>query len=217
MTIERGILINGTVLPDTDRVIRDPAAWWQPGERGTHPRQGHRIDRLVGHWTGGHPRTGPLAGPKVVATMKARKRDDGSPMDVGIHFVVSWDGLIWQTCDLGACTTHVGHRQINRRSVGVETCWPGTVTQATRLGVEVESVATGRARGVPVKCLPPSAELLDAWRWLYDALTRAQHPALTLPRQRGSVDRPGVLEHCDVPGTTKVDAGGLLLAALGLA
>lgn len=214
--IERGILVNGAVLPGTERVIRDPAAWWTAGERGTRPRGGRRADRLVGHWTGGHPRSGPTAGPRVVAAMRARKRPDGSPLDVGVHFVIGWDGLIWQTADLGAATVHVGHRAVNRRSVGVECCWPGTVTQAERLGVDVEHVAPGQARGQRIRCMAPSPEMLDAWRWLYDALTRAQHPALAIPRQRGSMERPGAMEHADVPGT-KVDAAGLLVGALGLA
>ncbi len=217
MTIERGIIINGDVLPGTERVIRDPAAWWQAGDLGTHKRGGHRIDRLVGHWTAGNPRTGPTAGPKVVAAMRARKRPDGTAMDVGIHFVIAWDGLIWQAADLGWATTHVGHRAINRRSVGVECCWPGTVRQAERLGVEVEHAVTGTARGQRIQCLAPSAEILDTWRWLWDALTRAQHPALAIPRQRGSMERAGAMEHCDVAGGTKADAAGLLVGALGLA
>lgn len=206
-------MVHGDVLPDTERVIRDPVAWWQPGERGTRPRGGHRADRLVGHWTGGHPRTGPTAGPRVVAAMRARKRPDGSPLDVGIHFVLGWDGLVWQTADLGTATVHAGCRAINRRSVGVECCWPGTVTQAERLGVDVEHAVVGHARGQRVRCMAPSPELLDAWRWLYDALTRAQHPVLAIPRQRGGMERPGAMEHADVPGT-KVDAAGLLVDAL---
>ena len=214
--MERGILVNGDVLPGTERAMRDPDAWWQAGERGTRLRGGLPADRLVGHWTAGHPRTGPTAGPRVVAAMRSRKRPDGSPLDVGIHFVLGWDGLIWQTADLGIATTHVGHRAINRRSVGVECCWPGTVTQAERLGVEVEHAAVGIARGQRVRCLAPSAELLDAWRWLWDALTQARHPAIAIPRQRGSLERGGAMEHCDVPGT-KVDAAGLLVGALGLA
>ena len=215
MTISRGIIIGDHVLPGTDRVLRDSAAWWQDGERGTQPRSGHRVSYIVGHWTAGHPRTGPTAGPKVVAAMKARKRDDGEPMSVAIHFVVSHDGLIWQTCDLAASTIHVGSRAINRRSIGVETCWPGTMRQAERLGVTDAVPVVGRARGAPVKACAPGDGLLEAWRWLVDALTSAQHPLLVVPRKRGTMDRPGVIEHADVAGTTKVDAAGLLLGALG--
>lgn len=216
--IAHGIVVNGDVLPGTERVIRDSDAWWEAGALGTRPRGGRKASWLVLHWTGGRPRTGPLAGPKVVRAMKARKRKDGSPMDVGIHFVVSFDGIIWQTADLGIGTVHVGHRAINAGSVGVECCWPGTAKQAAKLGVELSGWGTevGTARGQRVHCMRPSAELVDAVRWLYDALTMASHHALEIPRKRGRVDRHGVMEHCDVPGGTKVDAAGLLVAALGV-
>jgi hypothetical protein len=216
MTVEHGILIGSDVLPGTERVVRDSDAWWQHGEVGTRPRQGHRVDRLVGHWTAGHPRTGPTAGPRVVRAMKARKRPDGSRMDVGIHCVISWDGIIWQTADLAQGTVHVGNRTMNARSIGVECCWPGTVEQARKLGVEVEHVAIGQAHGKRIRCLPPSDELLAAWAWLARALTDARHPLMALPMKRGSMSAAGVLEHCDVTPTTKIDAAGLLVDALGL-
>lgn len=214
--IEHGILIGDRIIINTERVLRDSSAWWAHGERGTRPRAGYRISLLCGHWTAGHPRTGPAAGPKVVRAMKAREREDGSPMDVGIHFVIGWDGLIWQTADLVEATTHVGHRQANRQSIGVECCWPGTMTQATKLGMTDARAVRGVARGAAVKACAPSDELLAAWRWLADALTLAAHPLLAIPRQRGVVgERGGVIEHCDVPGGTKVDAAGLLVGALG--
>lgn len=216
MTIEHGIIIGSDSLPGTERVVRDSRAWWAHGEVGTRPRQGNRIDRMVGHWTAGHPRTGPTAGVRVVQSMKSRKRPDGSRMDVGIHFVISWDGIIWQTCDLAQGTVHVGSRTMNARSVGIECCWPGTITQARKLGVEVDGVVIGQAHGQRVRCLLPSDELLDAWQWLADALTAAKHPLLALPMKRGSMSTAGILEHCDVTPTTKVDAAGLLVGALGL-
>lgn len=214
--IGRGIVIGDAVLEGTEQVIRDPAAWWAHGERGTRPRSGHRVTHLVGHWTAGRPHTGPNAGPKVVRAMKSRKRPDGSPMDVGIHFVVSWDGLIWQTADLAAGTVHVGNRKVNASSVGVECCWPGTLKQAEKLGMDDAQPARGIARLVPFVACKPSDEMLEAWRWLVQALTSARHPLLDVPRARGSIERKGVMEHCDVPGTKKVDAGGLLVGALGL-
>lgn len=216
MTIEHGILIGDTILEATGRVVRDPDAWWAHGERGTRPRSGHRIDRLVGHWTAGSPHTGPSSGPKVVRRMRARTRDDGRPMDVGIHFVISWDGLIWQTADLAEGTTHVGHRGVNARSIGVECCWPGTMRQAERLGMTDAVPVTGTAHGQRIACCAPSDELVEAWRWLARVLTSTRHPLLALPMQRGSMTRPGVMEHCDVVGTTKADAAGLLVGALGL-
>lgn len=217
MTVDRGILIGADVLPGTERVIRDSTAWWDAGDNGTRPRKGHRADRLLGHWTAGHARTGPTAGPKVVRAMKARERADGSPLDVGIHFVISWDGLIWQTCDLALATTHVGHRPTILTSIGVECCWPGTMTQARKLGLPDPIPVMGSARGGAVKACAPSDDLIEAWRWLATALTSADHPALAIPRARGSATKPGILEHMDVPGSTKIDAAGLLVGALGLA
>lgn len=214
--MERGILIGDAVMPGTEFVIRQPAAWWNDGERGTRLRGGVKADQLVGHWTAGHPRTGPLAGPKVVHAMKARKRPDGTALDVAIHFVISWDGLIWQTANLAIATTHVGSRRINSRSIGVECCWPGTIEQARKLGVEVDGVVIGEARGRRVRCLPPSPELVEAWGWLANAIVRIKHPAVAVPRQKGTMDRAGILEHCDVAGTTKVDAAGILRSIAGV-
>ena len=208
------ITIGDHAVPGTDRVIQEPGAWWAPGDLGTRPRGGYVADRLVGHWTAGHHRTGPTAGPKVVRAMKSRKRPDGSPMDVGIHFVISWDGLIWQTADLAWGTVHVGSRPINARSIGVECAWCGSTKQAERLGIEVDPVL-GVARGQRVRAQRPSDDLLAAWKWLGEALASIDHPAVRIPRKRGGMDRPGVLEHCDVTGTTKVDAAGLLVGALG--
>lgn len=217
MSVERGIVIAGQVLPGTERVIRDPAAWWDHGETGTRPRKGHRASLLCGHWTAGNARTGPTAGGKVVRAMKARKRSDGSQLDVGIHFVISWDGIIWQCADLSVATTHVGHRPTILASVGVECCWPGTVTQAVKLGMPDASPMRGSARGAAVKCYPPSDELIAAWRWLAEALASTDHPLLAVPRRRGSAapQKPGVIEHMDVPASTKIDAAGLLVGALG--
>jgi hypothetical protein len=218
-----GIIIGGEVLPGTERVMRDEGAWWAEPSSDIYPRQGHRIDRVTGHWTGGHAFTGPEAGRKLVENMKRRRREtDGDGrltsadalMDVSVHFGIAWDGGIFQLADLSSCTIHAS-RRINLRSCGVECMWPGTVTMAERLGMPAATPVVGYARGGAVKCYPPSPELLEAWRWLVDALCTAQHPLLTIPRQRGGEHRAGVLEHCDVKVGDKVDAGGLLIGALG--
>ncbi len=211
--IERGIIVGDTVLPGTERVIRDSDAWWA-NPPDVYPRKGYRIDRIVGHWTGGHARTGPNAGRKLYQAMAMRKREDGSPMDVSIHFGIAFDGLIFQMANLDDACIHVA-RKINLRSVGVECMWPGTMRQAARLGMPAAHAVVGHARGQRVECYPPSDELLEAWRWLVCALTHAQHPLLAIPYQRGGMERPGVMEHMDVPGSTKVDAAGLLVGAIG--
>jgi hypothetical protein len=216
--ISHGIIIGTETLPGTERVVRDSSAWWDSGDLGTRPRKGHRASLIVGHWTAGHARTGPGTGAKVVRAMKARKRGDGTPMDVGVHFVIGWDGLVFQTADLALATTHVGHRPTILASIGVECCWPGTMTQADKLGMPAAAPARGVARGAAVKAYPPSDELVEAWRWLVGALTTARHPLLAVPRASGSCvpQRPGIVEHRDVPGSTKIDAAGLLVGALGL-
>lgn len=216
MTIEHGIVVGGTVLPGTERVIRDPDAWWAEPSDDIYPRKGYRIDRIVGHWTAGNAHTGPNAGRKLYRAMVARKREDGEPMDVSVHFGISWDGLVFQLANLDNATIHVA-RKVNLRSVGVECMWPGTMRQAAKVGMPAAHAVIGQARGQRIEVYPPSDELIASWRWLAETLASAQHPMLTIPRKRGSMDRPGVLEHCDIEGPkqTKVDAAGLLIGALG--
>lgn len=214
MTEARGIVVHGVPLAGTERVIRSTEAWWESGERGTRPRAGERITRIVSHWGGGHHRTGVDAAVKMVRAMKARKRADGSPMDVGCQFIISWSGDIIQTADLSDATTHVGSRSINRTSIGVETAWSGTMINAAKLGIKDAVPVMGVARGLPVKACAPSAELVAAWRWLVGTLCLAQHPLLAIPMQRGSMTKPGIMGHCEVSGTTKVDDASILVSAV---
>lgn len=219
--IERGIVLDGKTLPGTDWCIRDSDAWWAlPGDAADARRRTEPVSLLVGHWTAGHPRTGPTAGPRVVRAMKAREREDGSPMSVSIHFVIGWDGLTWQTADIGLATLHAGGRTTNGRSIGVETCWPGTASQAERLGVSgVEDVRL--VRGQRVWCLRPSDELVAAWvrlaRFLSSPeLERHTEGRIAIARVTATTAPPvsGACEHLHVAGTTKVDAGNYLMDAL---
>ena len=221
MTVERGIVYGGAVLPGTDWVLREPGAWWPRGKRGCRARTQGPPSMLCGHWTAGPPRDGPSAGPRVVRAMDARQ----DVTQVGVHFVIGWDGLVWQTADLAHATVHAG-RAIDERSIGVETCWPGTAAQAARLGAQG---ATQRVKvaGRTLHAMRPSPELLGAWVRLADALA-AGLPSL--PRQvpldrDGSllIDRMtaaqvrgwrGALEHLHAEKTTKVDAAGYLIGAL---
>lgn len=223
MTVERGIVVAGQVVPGTEWVLRDSAAWWSwdnpPDRPDLRSRHGKPATLLVGHWTGGNPRTGPTTGHRVVSAMRARKREDGSPMDVSIHFVIGWDGMTWQTCDLATATVHVG-RGINDRSIGVETCWPGTADQARKLGMDgVEETRT--VKGRKVACVRPSDELVAAWVRLANTLAPAAGPLLPglveIPRQtaKGSgMPIAGAGEHWCAPATTKVDCASYLLDAL---
>jgi hypothetical protein len=92
------------------------------------------VRRCVWHWTAGGTRTGADAATRVVRAMKARTKPDGSPLSVGIHFVVSWDGIVTQSADLSTGTHHAGN--MNDGSIGVELTWPGTEGQARALRVD---------------------------------------------------------------------------------
>lgn len=213
MESERGILVNGEVLPGTERVLRRPDAWWARGDIGWLSRAGHTIDQITTHWTGSTTSTGPDAARIAVRNTKARKGKTGQPLKVGVHFYVFGDS-IWQTADLADGFFHVGHRPTVRRSVGIEADYPGTHAQALKLGVPHE-VFRGFAKGGPVKAMVPPAEVTEGLVWLVSALCSAQHPAMRIPRKRGGLGKPGIIEHCDCPGE-KLDTAGAFLGALGL-
>lgn len=214
-----GILLDGAPLPGSGWVVRDPRAWWERGERGTCERTAGSCV-LVGHWTGGRCHEGPDAARRVVRAMKARRRPDGSLMSVGVHFVISWDGIVTQTADLGIGTIHVS-RDWNRRGIGVEVCWPGTERQARALGYHGGGVLPRRVAGHGVRVYEPSDAAIAAWVRLAETLAAALPD---LPRELAPADRRmtrpearrfrGAAEHFSAPHTEKVDAGGLLLGAL---
>ena len=225
--IERGIVVRGRVIRGSERVLRDSSAWWTAG-RETRPRR-WPIDLLVGHWTAGNPRTGPTAGPAVWRAMEARTGVGGRDLSVSVHFVISWDGLIWQTLDLEHAAVHVGHRPTIARSIGVETCWPGTVAQARRLGLDVWLSETRRVGSHRVQCVRPGDALVESWRWLGEVLAgeAAREHGIEIPRIAAPVDRRltstelashrGACEHVHIPGSTKIDAAGYLVESLGWA
>ena len=229
MTVERGIVCRGVVIPGTERVIRDPAAWWTEG-RETRPRAGAAIDMLIGHWTGGPPRTGPIAGKKLVDAMNARKSADGGDLSVSVQLSIGWDGQVWQHADLATACVHVGDRRTIRRSIGVECMWPGSARQAVRLGADGEAI-TRTIDGRRVRLLAPSDELLEAWRWLAETLTgpAGRAAGLRIPRtvlglrrtlpelaaSAGGVGEHATLPRASDPRKVKIDCCGLLMDATG--
>lgn len=225
MTIERGIVIAGQVLPGTERCIRDPRAWWREPSTDIYPRpRGQVIDSVCGHWTAGPARTGPDAGLKLWQAMDGRRKDSNGDgmltaedelMDVSVHLGASWDGGIWQFADLSSATIGAG-RKINLRAVHVECMWPGTQSLARRLKMPAAPPILGTARGRRVRVYPPSEAMLGAWRWIVQVLTSADHSLLAIPMRRGGDRTSGILEHCDVKVGRKVDAGGVLVGAVGL-
>lgn len=238
---ERGLVVAGVLVPGTDWVRRDPAYWWTSG-RGTR-RRAETVDLLVGHWTAGEAGaydpdgpTGPLTeydddGPRVVRVMRSRKRSDGSPLNVGIHFVIgACDPAesyapIWQTADPGlTATVHVGKGEINARSIGVEVISAGLPGRA-----DVRSRPRQRVsiRGREVEALAFYRGQMRTWVALAEALARLDGTAgIHIPRRVPDfgADRrlkmpelrsyAGAMEHLHMPGTTKIDAGGMLIGAL---
>lgn len=236
---ERGLLIAGEVIPGTDWVRRDPRYWWTSG-RGTRPRA-RVVDLLVGHWTAGEAGTrdpdgaAPLTeydddGPRVVRVMRSRKRN-GRPLNVGIHFVIgACDpsesyAPIWQTADPGeVATVHLGTGTLNARSIGVEVVsagLPGPLDHRSRPRVRVPLL--GRQQEV-LAFFPGQ---LRTWVALAEAVARLEGRAgVHLPRRVPSFGAErrfsaaeargyaGAMEHLHSPRTRKIDAGGLLVAAL---
>lgn len=229
MTIERGLVIGGQVIPGTDRVIRDSRYWWEPG-RETRDRDDATIDMLVGHWTAGPARIGPRAGRALFEAMEARKTKAGGDLSVSVNLGVAWDAGIWQFADLLTGCVHVGARPIIKRSVSLECMWPGSMKLARELkmkdAVEVLRIIDGRR----VRCVQPSDQLLEAWRWICETLTSpaASDLGLAIPRRTLGLRRTlpwlarcggGIAEHATLPRAAdprqvKIDACGLLLDAL---
>lgn len=227
---ELGLLVGGQVVPGTELVRRSPRAWWgwdDPRDRADLRRRPARRDTtlLVGHWTAGPIRDGEEAAVATCAAMKSRHRADGTPMSVSIHFVVGWDGQVWQTADLGVATIHAS--SVSPYSVGVECAWPGTAEQADAIRASLERRGrpvhpgylsppdTRMVRGRRLRCLPPATKLLSGWHALAELL--AALPAelgIVIPRQVDRSARRGACEHHHAPKTTKIDAADYLVDAL---
>ena len=231
MTVERGLVIAGRVIPGTEWCLRDDTAWIGIGERGTRQRAA-TVDVLVGHWTAGEGGVHSYDddGPRVYRAMRSRKRADGSPMDVGVHFVIgacpddAEHAQVWQLADPGlvACV-HVGDRGINRRSIGVEVVsagLPGPLDVRHRPRVTVPLL--GRVRTV----LAFYPGQLRSWVRLAETLAALDgQGGIAIPRQvpsHGASARlsrvaarrwAGALEHLHV-SDRKIDAAGLLVGAL---
>jgi hypothetical protein len=156
--------------------------------------------------------------------MKARRRPDGSPLTVGCHFIVGWDGRVWQVADIMDVVVHVGMRSVNARSVGIECAWPGPRDQADRLGMRSYGVTIRPFEGRLHEFVTPSEALRVGWTRLCETLASIEHPSVSIARQavtslrRLSVEESrtisGAIEHLHVLGTQKLDAAGLLSETL---
>lgn len=219
--LERGIVQGGEVVQGTEWILRDPAAWWAPPSRDVRPRAGHRPRLIVGHWTGGHHHEGPDAARRIVRNMNGRRRDDGADMSVSCGFVISWDGLCWQTADLDTATIHVGSRPVYRRSIGVEIAWCGYERQAQRLGIDGVHVLPRVVDGERLRVVRPSSAIVETWVRLCETLATVCGIPRRVPRTSTALlgpgdlaRREGAIEHLTLGSRQKRDAAGLLLDAL---
>lgn len=185
---------------------------------------------------------GPIVVRRMKARMSRRR--PGQRLKVSVQFVIGACAPedefapVWQTMDLGGEWTavHVGRGPINARSIGVEVVNAGLDGRANvRHRPEVEVRLRGEALSVLAfypgqlrtwvrlanalagSCLPGGIEIprsvpaqflrMDPTTQAVDALSRRfSGPEL----RRWS----GAMEHFQMPGTTKIDAGALLLRAL---
>lgn len=230
------MIIGGKVVEGTLFVHRSTDAWWSWSRLTDRPdlrlRKGQVVDVLGGHWTGGPIREGEDAAVRTVAAMRMRERKDGSLMDVSCHFVIGWDGCVWQVADIEHATVHIGGG-LNIRSIGVETTWPGYASQAIAIrdamkkngrtphpAYEGQVDARVMAHQQKIWCLRPSIALVDGWLQLAEALAALPpETGVQIPRQLARVPedtrvRSGAIEHWQAPGADKDDAAGYLLDVL---
>lgn len=223
MTVERGLVIAEKVIPGTERVLRDSSAWWNPGDPGTRKRS-PLVDLEVKHWTAGRTTR---KGPAVVRAMKGRA-NAARPIETAIHFVLQWDGQIWQAADPGlTAVVHVGWRPVYQRSVAEEHCWPGTIRRAAKLGQgDVAEHDSVQACGFRMEVVRPAVAMVEASIWLSGVLADLEgEGGIHIPRQVPSeLGRrftreegrywAGVMEHINAPTTKKLDCAGRMLGAL---
>lgn len=243
VVVETGMIVAGFRIPGTDWCLRDADAWWSPGERGTRKRAEVR-DLLVGHWTGGESGVARYDddGPFVVRAAKARKNEDGEPLNVGFDFVIGacdpacHFAHVWQTADIGlTATVHVGVAEANARGIAVE-----VVSCGLAKGMHSKRprpTITRRVRGGRIVAAGFFPGQLRSWVRLAEALSDPKCEELraagikiprVVPTTTGgkpltdvrAMTRPelrryaGATEHALMPGTTKLDAGGMLVAEL---
>lgn len=221
--VDAGVVLNGVVLPGTEWILRDSRAWFPPDLADAPPRRHWPVTQMVAHWTGGRCRVGPDAARGVVDAMKARLRDDGTLMSVSCHFVISWDGLVFQVCDLARMTIHAG-RVLNRDGIGTEMCWPGYESQAIRLaqgGGSTPRTVAGRRISIqtPAETMIASMVRLAETLASLPASTRIAIPRI-VPKDTARL-KPGaaalfkgVCEHLHSPGSEKEDCAGVVCDAL---
>lgn len=218
MTLLKGLLDHGVVVPGTDWVVRDTEAWYEAGDDDIYARE-RPPELLTGHWTAGPRRSGYAAAQKTYRAMQARRKDDGKEMSVSAQFVLSDDGIVTQLADLKWCCVHAD-RQFNLRGISLEYAFPGTVAQAAKLGETAGPFERRRVAEAYVQCVTPSAAALAAYvKWAEMLAKRFDIPKIAYTRTYRLTTAEmktvkGAVEHYHAASTTKVDAAGFLCGAL---
>jgi hypothetical protein len=234
----RGIIVGGVVVPGTDFVQRIAGKWWNAGDFGTRSKL-PKITKLVGHWTAGEAggvKNVDGHGDRVFDVLKTRTKADGSPLACGITFVIGApkdpndDAQIWQFMDPATTAgIHVGSGVVNGGSIGVEIVSAGSPGS---LDVRKRERVTLDLLGGTVEALRFYPGQIRSWVKLANVfggknLGHGIEIARKVPSLNGTVPMTsrrftateaqnwsGAAEHFLVPGTTKVDAAGLLIGAL---
>lgn len=241
MEYERGAIINGEIFSGSEWILRDPNRWWKPRQFGTR-RKAEITTCITGHWTAGEAggaRNEDRHGPRVYDVLKTRRnRKTGKKLNASIQFVIGAPkdpddpgiAKVWQFMDPGLVAgVHVGKGYFNAKSIGVEvvSCGvPGRLNARNRdMFVNKNMLRKDRQN---VRFYPAQ---IRAWLKLADMLTGKCIPGIEIPRQvpgdaEGNILRnrrftnreakrwEGAHEHYLTPGTSKIDAGGMLLEAL---
>jgi len=94
--------------------------------KGVRHNQDRTVDLIVVHWTASE-RVGLDGARRTLFNMSARK-------DAGCHLLITNEGTVWQLADLTRdMTTHVGHRAVRRRSIGIEVSCQGWVKKGRKM------------------------------------------------------------------------------------
>lgn len=221
MTLEHGLLYHGKIIPGSEWVLRDPSAWYSPGDDDVYVRVG-APEILTYHWTAGPRRGGLFAAQKTYRAMQARRKNNGEEMSVSAQMVLADDGQIFQLADLELCCVHAD-REFNRRGVGIEYTLPGTVARAEELDRPSDPHERRLVAGHYVDALVPSpAALATAVKFAEFMAASFGIPRITYTRRtrlngREMREAKGAVEHFHAVSTTKVDAAGFFVDALAAA
>lgn len=200
-TMSDQLLLNGKLVPIAwDRVVT-------AGETGAlvlppncyKVRQNRQVDKVIAHWD--------------VCTHAAKTYRVLNAKGISTHFVIDWDGTIYQLVDMAWEAWHAGIGWINRSSIGVDFNTPVYEKYQERLmkrGQPERPVVDGwKINGWnPGRFLGPHQVQLDAYAALLAAINEHMGVPLVAPARQAIDERlvyqrkkaivPGVYHHAEV-------------------